>query len=685
VVDGGSGVDRRMMLSRRGRIRCRLAITMTRPNQKDSERRTLDAVLAALGVRPDQEPDEGETPDFTLLLSDRTIGVEITMYRSGATVEDGTGRRQVENEWELLKAASDRFRSQHSEIRDINVRLMFAASVLPRRQHAEFIAEIATFVGDHASELSSHDLTFWPPSFTAPLMRTFLRTLSLRTDRFAEWHSNLAAGYVARPDQTIADIVAEKSGKRFRPADELWLAIQCGTRISEMMLDIEGVEDFGSVPSLDPFVFSRVFVLAFTGAYEWTRGAGWRKLTGENVESSGPSFDELKGVLNDPEWLADPNGKAIKVAMECLAEMRGQRPEHRPAIEGEADKVSTLQGNGGKANSHAWIDDGEKYALVGLSVKIDGHISASKITPHLWVLADTKFEIPPQWREWLGSIRAKEVESCNLFLLSKMASMTPDVLDAENQKLQQRVSNFYVGLLLASTFAPAHGPVMLSGSRRNGEIGLRQQHDFESPIPCIFRPYPSVLARDIQLAAQLAGQIEALGTAQLKGGHWRLFRTLDIYRETRTVPDILDRLHQYARCIDGLILADIGKTRQQFKSRTELCIGPRHHDMMGEIYDVRSAVEHLHESRYLEGFDREIRLDLLKKEGIAERIARTALARILGDSNLWAHFANTSSLATFWALPKADRRRIWGDPINPLDALADFDPQFIHDGLLGAP
>ncbi len=85
----------RMMLSQRERIRCRLAITMTRPNQKDSERRTLDAVLAALGVRADQDPVEGETTDFTLLLSGGTIGVESTMYPSGDTVEDGTGRRQV--------------------------------------------------------------------------------------------------------------------------------------------------------------------------------------------------------------------------------------------------------------------------------------------------------------------------------------------------------------------------------------------------------------------------------------------------------------------------------------------------------------------------------------------------------------------------------------------------------------
>jgi hypothetical protein len=226
---------------------------------------------------------------------------------------------------------------------------------------------------------------------------------------------------------------------------------------------------------------------------------------------------------------------------------------------------------------------------------------------------------------------------------------------------------------------------MLSGSRTDAEIGLRQQHDFDAPIPCMFRPYPAVLDSNLQFAARLAGQIETLSTAPLVGGHWRPFRTLSIYRDARTVSEILDQLHQYARCIDGLILPDAGKTKQQFKSRTELFIGPRHHEMMGEIYDVRSAAEHLHENRYLEGFDRDTRLDLLKKAAVVEHIARTSLARIIGDSNLWPHFANTTSLASFWSLPAADRRLIWGDPIDPLDALTDFDPRYIHDGLLGKP
>jgi hypothetical protein len=347
--------------------------------------------------------------------------------------------------------------------------------------------------------------------------------------------------------------------------------------------------------------------------------------------------------------------------------------------------VNTFKGDLGTDASATWINDGEKYGLVGLSVKVEGPIPQGTISPNLRVLADTTFDVPPNWQEWLGSIRAREVENCNLLLLSKQLSSTPDILDGENEKLKQRVWNFYVGLLLASRFAPAHKPVMLTGSRRSGEIDIRQQLDLDSPIHCLFRGYPAILAKDIQSAAQLGEKLDALSTAPLAGGHWRLFKTLHVYTETRTMSDILDRLHQYSRCIDGLILPDAGKTKQQFRSRTELFIGPRHHDMMGEIYDVRSAVEHLHENRYLEGFDRATRLDVLRKEAIIEHVARTALARILGENTLWPHFANTAALARFWALTAAEQRKIWGDPIDPMHAIVDFDPKYIHDGLLGAP
>jgi len=79
---------------------------------------------------------------------------------------------------------------------------------------------------------------------------------------------------------TIPGTVTDKSRRKYRPADELWLAIQCSPRISETLLPIDA-SDFSGVGSLDHGRFSRVFVLTFLGVFQWKRGEGWRKLTGE--------------------------------------------------------------------------------------------------------------------------------------------------------------------------------------------------------------------------------------------------------------------------------------------------------------------------------------------------------------------------------------------------------------------
>ena len=67
-----------------------------------------------------------------------------------------------------------------------------------------------------------------------------------------------------------------------------------------------------------------------------------------------------------------------------------------------------------------WIADGEKFALVGLLVKLQGTPPSEQIAPNLWVLNATTFDVPTEWREWLGSIRADEVAGSNLFLVSKL-------------------------------------------------------------------------------------------------------------------------------------------------------------------------------------------------------------------------------------------------------------------------
>jgi hypothetical protein len=245
-----------------------------------------------------------------------------------------------------------------------------------------------------------------------------------------------------------------------------------------------------------------------------------------------------------------------------------------------------------------WLGEGEKYTLLGLNIKSDqAGFADEQLSPDLAVLSKSAFKMPSHWREWLGTIRAEEVEDCDLFILAKTKSKQVAVLDDENQELQAKVWAFYRGLLLVSRFAAAHKPVILTGARETDEIGVRQTQDLEAPADCIFRGYPEVSQGQLRDAAVLAARLGKLGAIAKGDSHWRLFRVLQLYVSTRPERELLRRLHQYARCVDGLVVTRPGRGAADFKSRAALFVGPGHDDVLGEIYGNRSTVEHLHEER----------------------------------------------------------------------------------------
>jgi hypothetical protein len=247
---------------------------MTRPSQKESERRTVGELLSALGITPDKL-EASEQPDFMLTLHDRTVGVEVTVYRSGKTV-GGAGvkrrkRREVEAEWESLRLALREFRAAQPDISNIAVGLMFQNVVPPRGEHQQFMEEVAAFI--RSREIRS-DRTRWC-KFASPLMKKYLHTLVLNKSEFAEWYSIIDAGWVAGvADSNLPEIVAEKATKIYRPSDELWLIIQCSHRISETV--ILSVDDLNAIP-MQGGPFSKIYLLSLDGVFQWDHLSAWTR------------------------------------------------------------------------------------------------------------------------------------------------------------------------------------------------------------------------------------------------------------------------------------------------------------------------------------------------------------------------------------------------------------------------
>jgi hypothetical protein len=85
-----------------------------------------------------------------------------------------------------------------------------------------------------------------------------------------------------------------------------------------------------------------------------------------------------------------------------------------------------------------------------------------------------------------------------------------------------------------------------------------------------------------------------------------------VYRisDSKLLDDLLDRAL-------GVVVAGFNAAEDGSRNASDPANLPAgHQDVMGEIYEDRSSVEHLHEDRLLEPFERPKRLALVKKEAV---------------------------------------------------------------------
>jgi hypothetical protein len=265
---------------------------MTRLSQKQEEREILLALFSAIGIQPANGFSDGETPDFAMRLSDRVVGVEVTLYRSERAVA-GIKKRAVESEWESFERASGEFRERHPELKNMYVLFRWKSTVPPEAKRLAFFQEILEFVRSHA--VGSEYSVFSANNFTTPLMLEYLKGIGgivLKRCQRGGWDSNTTAGFVDdHVAQGVSRIVKSKSAKKYRrevkiearttTLDELWLVIKGTGQPSETMLPIKGVSEFNENHDLHTNLkaspFTRVYAFTTMGLLEWEkRPEKWR-------------------------------------------------------------------------------------------------------------------------------------------------------------------------------------------------------------------------------------------------------------------------------------------------------------------------------------------------------------------------------------------------------------------------
>jgi hypothetical protein len=240
------------------------------------------------------------------------------------------------------------------------------------------------------------------------------------------------------------------------------------------------------------------------------------------------------------------------------------------------------------------IPPNHKYATLALPVT--HHLTRQFTDPlalgdDLWVSGDMPVALPEHWQTWLGSLRVDELKRANLFLLSHRLAAHSGVLDHENEELKKSVHRLYFALLIAAPYFGHDDGTMMTGAHHEGSLDVRNVQQYDDILPacgCHGAPLTDAV---LQLAKQVFD-----GTHP-SGGYWRaqsyVANRARVLRSASGTP-ARRALHQFVRCVEGFIFPDEGKTKKQMTSRSELFLGATQHALMQTLFDIRSAVEHLH-------------------------------------------------------------------------------------------
>ncbi len=310
------------------------------------------------------------------------------------------------------------------------------------------------------------------------------------------------------------------------------------------------------------------------------------------------------------------------------------------------------------------IVENEKFGLVAVPSDSVGDLPDQiKLSNDIWATRSIPFEVGDNWRKWIGSIHAEHIEKSNLFIISKAPSKNPKVLDSENQRLLDRAYKVYFGLLLTDYFHTYDRPFQLTGSKWDVGLDIRSIGKMDSSLSVPGTPFNKIDQIRLEKAKRLADLIDSLPS---KGRFSRFKKVIQSFYSGINSHLVEDRIHQFVRSIEGFIYPDIGKTEKQFKSRTELFIGPKHHQLIVELYRVRSAVEHLHDPfEDIPGTNSKDKLVyLLKKAYEVEAISRYCISTLLNNKTLWPFFEDDQALSKFWKMDIKTRKSIWGETFD---------------------
>jgi hypothetical protein len=268
------------------------------------------------------------------------------------------------------------------------------------------------------------------------------------------------------------------------------------------------------------------------------------------------------------------------------------------------------------------------------------------------------------WKDWIGSIRTERLSQANLVLLSEEGSDSPEILDAVHHRLDNDLSRLFYFFHLRQG-VECFGADLLCGSAEQSVPRIRQM----SQLPTFHQSKgyrrASITTEWLEEAVSLRAGVVAVDADMSE--FRRVIRGLNVLfnglKETGQ-----NRMHQFVRSLEALILPDIGNTKKQFVHRCQTFArtGDDTRSILQEAFDMRSDTEHLHDwNRAVKIYAPAEQEDVCwQRTRQIERLACVAYSPVLREATIREHFRTESAMAAFWKLADDKRRSIWGDPTD---------------------
>ncbi|RSL16756.1 hypothetical protein EDE15_2279 [Edaphobacter aggregans] len=245
-------------------------------------------------------------------------------------------------------------------------------------------------------------------------------------------------------------------------------------------------------------------------------------------------------------------------------------------------------------------------------------------------------------------------------------SNNPAVLDEEHIHLRNGLAQLYSFLRFHQgvEISGSKEPDLLCGSHLQGEPMIRQMTKmamfYESKG---YRRAPVTKER-LEEALQLRSGLHAM---QKTDEFQRIFRGIDVLFDGLKATG-QNRLHQFVRSLEALILPDTGKTRKQFIHRCQTFASPgaATEAILREAFDMRSDAEHLHSwERAVMSYPKTERDDVCwQRTRQMQFLACDAYTKILLHPDIGNYFRTEQTLENFWKLGDQGTRSIWGKPVD---------------------